>query len=77
MIRKTSGKLAVEDGSKLPTNCKMSYFAVMQKFGYLLSNFFNKISLHNLSMVSILTLGVKVLDLLEIVHKAGYVHNDI
>ena len=46
-------------------------------FGPTISNYFNILSKQYLNMISICDIGLKVLDLLEIVHGAGYTHNDI
>ena len=42
-----------------------------------LSNYINDIGKSKLNLTSIYELGIKLLDMLQIVHDAGYVHNDL
>ena len=67
------GSAIVEDGE----NGKISFFYIFHNFGSPLYHFFNKLNKRSINLVSIYTLGLKTLDILEVIHRAGYVHNDI
>ena len=49
----------------------------MNQSGNSLSYFFNPMNKRILNLISVYDIGCKVLDIIEIVHHAGYVHNDI
>ena len=49
----------------------------MDKFGQNLSFYFNQMSKRDMNLVSTYTLGMKILGMLEIIHEAGYVYNDL
>ena len=52
-------------------------FVVTKSFGKSLSNYFSSSNQVKLTLPTIYKLAMQILDLLEIVHTAGYVHNDI
>lgn len=59
-------------------NDKLSYFLVLTRQGLSLNHCFVNLSKKNaLNLRSIYEIGVKLLELLEIVHSTGLVHNDL
>ena len=62
---------------EVDANQKMSYFYIFHDFGSSISNTFNETNRREISMLTVYTLGAKILDFLEIIHEAGYVHNNI
>ena len=71
--------MAYEDGSTIKdaNTSKLSYFYIIPCFGNPLSFFFNKLNNRNMNLLSIYQLGFKILEILEVIHRAGYIHNDI
>lgn len=57
-----------EDGRRVPPQAQLRFFIITELYGTTLSNYFNNFNRQVLNMVSIYTLGSKLLDLLEIIH---------
>ena len=78
LIQNKQGELVQEDGSVINAECnKQSFFYISNQFGHSLSHFFNKVSGKKCNMLSVYALGQRLLDLVEIVHRAGFIHNNI
>ena len=54
-----------------------SYFYITDFPGVCLSNYFNEITKKTVNLISIATLGIKMVKILEMVHATGNVHNDL
>ena len=54
-----------------------SYFYIAVFPGVSLSNYFNLITKKAVNLISIATLGIKMVKILEMVHATGNVHNDL
>ena len=74
-----SKRFTREDGSSIiKKDAKnLNYFYIIHNFGHALSYYFNHFNKRKINLMSIYMIGLKVLDILEVVHRAGYVHNDI
>jgi len=53
------------------------FFMIMNQFGSFLEGYFNKLKNNYMNLVSIYSLGSTLIDQLEIIHNAGYIHNDL
>lgn len=54
----------------------MRAYIIMPRYGKTLENYFYKVDL-KLSNISVYNIGIQILNNLEIIHKAGYVYNDL
>ena len=72
-------KITLEDGSflKQRDGSNLKYFYIIHNFGFALSYYFNTLNQRRINLQSIYMMGLKILDIIEVVHRAGYVHNDI
>ena len=74
-----SKRFTREDGSSIiKKDAKnLNYFYIIHNFGHALSYYFNHFNKRKINLMSIYMIVLKVIDILEIVHLAGYVHIDI
>ena len=74
-----SKRFTREDGSSIiKKDAKnLNYFYIIHNFGHAISYYFNHFNKRKINLMSIYMIGLKVLDILVVVHRAGYVHNDI
>ena len=73
-----NGEFKLNDGCCIPEMSEeTSYFYIAVFPGVSLSNYFNEITKKAVNLISIATLGIKMVKILEMVHATGNVHNDL
>lgn len=75
--RDESNQLVLDDGSSVATDTQIAFFYITKQYGSTLSQFYNDLNKRSLNLLSIYELGLRLIDLLEMFHNAGLIHNDL
>ena len=64
-----------EDGADKSGKKLMSYY-ILQKYGNNLDNIFTQFNMQ-FSMKTICQIGIRLINIIQVIHEAGYVYNDM